>query len=132
MNFFFVLLFRLLWQIHPSLWNCAIFWAAIAFSEYQYLRANPKVNWWTKSLLITGASMNAIVTLANNGTMPYLGTGKPYSLWVVGTGKHLLFLCDRFNGFSLGDFFILGSFAIGILLWLRRILAGGDRTPKIP
>jgi hypothetical protein len=119
--FILALLFRYLWQLYPSLWMCLLFWSAIAAGELQYIR-NPssKINWWSKMPVLVGASMNAIVTLANDGRMPYLGPQKAYSLWVMGTGKHLLFLCDRFDGWSLGDFFILSGIAIAVLFWLFR------------
>jgi len=128
------LLLRIIWQLSPSFLTCAVFWLAVADAEYRYLRSDPKVNWWARTLLLIGVGMNAVVTLANDGRMPVLGKFKPMSLWVVGTGKHLLFLCDRFDGgwaiFSIGDFFIIGGLLLGLVLWFRRILAGGEKSPK--
>lgn len=124
----FAILFRILWQYYPSLWACALFWGMVAFSEYQLIqlkrKRKAKINWWTRGIILTGASMNAIVTLANNGRMPVLGQHSFASIWVQGDGKHLLFLCDRFHGFSLGDFFILGGISLSILSWLFRKLFG--------
>jgi hypothetical protein len=125
--FILVLLLRLLWQLHPSLLTCALFWVFVA--EYWYIvPTDCKINWWSRSLTLAGMFMNAVVTLANNGRMPYLGGGRPRSIWVAGTGKRLLFLCDRFDGFSIGDFFIIGGIAAAFLFWLYRIPAGNERT----
>lgn len=115
------LLFRILWQYYPSLWACALFWGVVALSEFlQIKRGKRKLNWWSRTPMLMGAAMNAAVTLANDGRMPVLGDfHHSASVWVVGTGKHLLFLCDRFNGgwiiLSLGDFFIFGGIALAIL-----------------
>lgn len=129
-----VLLLRLLWQMYPSLWTCVPFWAGVAFMEYEFIKTAKRINWWTKTPILIGASMNALVTIANKGYMPFLGSPKEHSisLWVVGTGKHLLFLCDRFDisiGYaSLGDFFIFGGvLVLPVLFWLFR-----PPTPKIP
>lgn len=117
-----VLMLRLLWQMNPSLLTCAIFWAGVAFMEYWFItHPTGKINWWSRSALLAGVSMNAIVTLANDGRMPFLGGDQhPSSVWVLGNGKHLLFLCDRFNLhigiFSLGDFFILGGLLLLFVL----------------
>jgi hypothetical protein len=119
---------RMLWQWYPSLWACALFWAGVFGVEVQYIRRTDKINWWTRIPILAGMSMNAAVTIANGGRMPVLGKFHPVSIWVTGAGKHLLFLCDRFDFhrwviFSVGDFFILGALALGILLWLfRRLL----------
>ena len=119
-----VILFRYLWQYYPSLWACLLFWTSVGIGEYLYLRGRDKVNWWFKIPLLMGGSMNAIVTIANDGRMPFLGHTKPTSLWVVGTGRHLLFLCDRFDThwaiFSLGDFFIIGGLFLSLFFWLFR------------
>jgi hypothetical protein len=121
------LAFRFLWQWYPSLWTCALFWLVVAAVEFWMIRSGEiKMN-WRKNVIWAGAAMNAAVTLANDGRMPVLGKFAPMSLWVVGTGKRLLFLCDRFNGgwaiFSLGDFFIIaGVVVLPLLLWLVRLL----------
>lgn len=131
----FALLFRVLWQYYPSLWACALFWIMVAFSEWQLIRIRKEkgkeINWWTRTPMLMGVAMNAIVTLANDGRMPVLGDSHHLvSVWVVGTGKRLLFLCDRFNGgfaiFSLGDFFIIGGLLLGILLWIYRKIFGNS------
>ena len=127
----FALLFRVLWQYYPSLWACALFWSVVAFSEWRYIvykqEKNKKINWWTRTPILMGAAMNATVTLANSGRMPVIGMPiHSVSLWVQGNGKHLLFLCDRFHGFSLGDFFIIGGFSLAILFWIYRKTFGNS------
>ena len=114
------LLFRILWQFYPSLWACALFWFVIFYPEFCRIREG-SVNWWTVPIF-TGAAMNATVTLANNGRMPVLGNHAPMSIWVVGTGKHLLFLCDRFWGFSAGDFFVISGLIVLVIhsIWTRK------------
>lgn len=116
MGIILTLLLRFLWQSYPSLWACALFWATVLYAYCVEYRGNS----WTKTLILVGAVMNATVTLANGGRMPFLGNSAPVSIWVAGTGKHLLFLCDRFKGFSLGDFFIMGGFFLSLLFWLFR------------
>jgi hypothetical protein len=121
-----VLFLRMMWEWFPSFWTCALFWVFVGVMEVKYTRRFKQVNWWSKSIALTGAGMNALVTLANDGRMPVLGKFHPMSVWVVGTGRHLLFFCDRFpfwKGnviFSLGDFFIIGSIFLPLLFWLFR------------
>jgi hypothetical protein len=131
----FALLFRVLWQYYPTFWMCALFWSVVALSEWQLIRMKRErkaaINWWTRTPMLMGVAMNALVTLANDGKMPVLGDHHHLvSVWVVGTGKHLLFLCDRFNGgfaiFSLGDFFIIGGILLGILFWIYRKTFGNS------
>jgi hypothetical protein len=86
--------------------------------EFRY---TSRADWQTRLPVWVGIGMNALVTLANDGRMPVLGKFHPVSVWVVGTGRHLLFLCDRFHGFSLGDFLIIGGIVLSpLLLWLFR------------
>src|SRR5271168_3313253 len=123
--FFLILFFRVLWQWFPSLWACVLFWSAVFGTEVEYIRNPPqKINWWTRTPILIGVVMNAVVTLANSGRMPFFGHIKPTSLWVLGTGKHLLFLCDRFETrwaiFSIGDFFIIGGLLLSLLIWFFR------------
>jgi hypothetical protein len=107
-----VLALRVVWQFLPNIYTCLLFWAVVFASlaldhsrePFRYVR-------------LIGVMMNALVTIANGGFMPCVGTNyslisvwKPASL----TPGRLLFLCDRFGGFSIGDFFIFGS----LLLWL--------------
>jgi len=122
---FLVWFFRILWQAFPSLWACILFWVVISGIEIQYIRKPlQKINWWTKTPILLGMCMNALVTLANNGRMPFFGHIKAKSLWVLGTGKHLLFFCDRFETrwaiFSIGDFFIIGGLLLSLLIWFFR------------
>jgi hypothetical protein len=101
-----------------------LFWSVVVFSEWRFIvykrEKKSVINWWTRTPILMGAAMNALVTLANDGKMPVIGNAHTSSIWVKGTGKHLLFLCDRFNGgwfvLSLGDFFIFGGFLFAILV----------------
>jgi hypothetical protein len=130
----FALLFRILWQYYPSLWACALFWTVVGISEYRFIQWKKRkygwINWWTRVPILMGASMNAIVTLVNNGRMPVLGATKLASVWVQGNGKHLLFLCDRFpiHGlvFSLGDFFLIGGVIATLIFSERRQHVGSS------
>jgi len=120
---YYLLFSRMLWQWFPSLGTCILFWGTVVALEVRYIRTAEKIDWWSKTLGLAGGAMNAMVTLANDGRMPVLSDKfHPASLWVAGTGKHLLFLCDRFNGrwaiFSLGDFFIIGGIFLPVLFWL--------------
>jgi hypothetical protein len=122
---YFMLFLRVLWQWFPSLLTCVLFWYTVFTIEVRQLSRAEKVNWWSKTPGLIGAAMNAAVTITNDGRMPVLSTKfRPVSLWVAGTGKHLLFLCDRFDGrwaiLSLGDFFIIGGILIPIVQWLIR------------
>jgi hypothetical protein len=67
-----------------------------------------------------GAGMNAAVMLANGGWMPVFDKTTPaQGVWrPAEASDRLLFLADRFAGFSLGDFLILGSTLIKGLLFV--------------
>jgi len=114
------LLFRVLWQLYPSFWACALFWLSFLAMELMYACRGGNKDWQAKTPIFAGAAMNAAVTLANDGRMPVLGSNSFMSVWVRGEGKHLLFLCDRFGGFSLGDFFIIGGALFLILRYFLR------------
>lgn len=74
-------------------------------------------------LVFVGAACNAIVTIVNGGKMPVLGQhGSPVSVWrAARLDDHVLILCDRFSGFSIGDMLIGAglSLLIGSWLWKR-------------
>ena len=50
--------------------------------------------------------------------MPVLGKdGSPVSVWrAVRPGDHVLILCDRFGGFSIGDVLIGGAFILAMVV----------------
>jgi hypothetical protein len=108
---------RFIWQWKPNLWTCLLFWAVAIGFDILNIRRNPAVSWRYFALL--GVICNALVTLANGGFMPVLGkSGSFISVWVKANTSHrLLFLADRFWGFSIGDFFILGALLSSLLFW---------------
>jgi len=55
--------------------------------------------------------------------MPVLGNyGSPVSVWrAARPGDHLLILCDRFGGWSVGDILIGTSLLLGITLWAWKL-----------
>jgi len=108
---------RIIWQIYPNLSCCIGFWAVVL-----WLNRPRKKSPYT-FLAFAGAACNAVATIANGGKMPVLGKyGSPVSVWRAARhGDHLLILCDRFGGFSIGDVLIGGSFILGIGLWLWRL-----------
>lgn len=71
-------------------------------------------------LVFVGAACNAVATIANGGRMPVLGKhGSPVSVWrAARPGDHVLILCDRFSGFSLGDVLIGAGLVLLIGFWL--------------
>ena len=112
------LAFRVLWQWKPNLLTCAVFWGVAIGCEVVSICRHPQTAWRYTALL--GASCNALVTLANGGLMPVLGLhGSPMAVWVKATSSHrLLWLADRFWGFSVGDFFIIGGLLSSLAYWL--------------
>jgi hypothetical protein len=108
---------RIIWQIYPNLWCCIGFWAVVLWLN------RPSKRRAQTFLLFIGAGCNAIATIANGGKMPVLGKyGSPVSVWrAARPGDHVLILCDRFGGFSMGDVLIAASFILGIGLWLWRL-----------
>lgn len=97
-----LLVLRIVWQVYPGVFTCLAFWAVALISG---VHDDAPGRW----VWLTGTACNALVTLANGGYMPVLGPeGKnAFSLWVSGGESHrLLWLADRFWGFSIGDFFI--------------------------
>ncbi len=104
---------RMLWQIWPGLLTCSVFWGACLTSDAIKLPTLTGALLISKILTTSGAGLNAVVTLANRGYMPVIG-GSRFSLWVAASpGEHrLLWLADRFWGFSVGDFaIVLGMFS---------------------
>ena len=111
---------RIIWQIYPNLWCCCGFWAVVL-----WLNRPRKGNSQT-FLVFVGAACNAVATIANGGKMPVLGKyGSPVSVWrAARPGDHVLILCDRFGGFSIGDVLIGASFVLGIGVWLWKLRTG--------
>ena len=107
----FLFALRGLWQSVPGLSTCAMFWAWAMIGHISIMKKaniSGKVGF---TIAIAGSMMNAVVTLANGGFMPATSE-QSYSLWVTATNQHnLLWLSDKFAGFSLGDIVI----GIGIL-----------------
>jgi hypothetical protein len=105
---------RIIWQIFPNLWCCVGFWAVVL-----WLNRPKKKSPYTFPVFV-GAACNAVATIANGGKMPVLGEyGSPVSVWrAARPGDHVLILCDRFGGFSIGDVLIGGAFIFAIGLWL--------------
>lgn len=108
--------FKLLWSFyHPGLLFCCLFWfAAISF--------NIEVRqWWVTPGLLS----NAIATIVNGGFMPsshavpHIDAGIYIDLT---PDSNLPYLCDYFDGISVGDFLILAGMGVsfGLLLWNRR------------
>jgi len=107
-----ILLARIIWQIYPNLLCCIGFWALVLWLD------RPKSR---RALLsFAGAACNAVATIANGGKMPVLGKyGSPVSVWrAARPGDHVLILCDRFAGFSIGDILIGAWLILEIVLWL--------------
>lgn len=113
--------FRIIWQMWPGMFTCSLFWVVVFWSmNYSYGRTHD----WTVLVSALGALMNAIVTIANKGYMPVLSKlGNPLSVWVPADSTHrFLFLCDRFAGFSIGDFFIFAGLGLALMRWIWGIL----------
>jgi hypothetical protein len=74
-------------------------------------------------LVFFGVALNAIATITNGGKMPVLGKhGSPVSVWrAARPGDHLLILCDRFGGFSIGDVLIALWYVLAIGSWLWKL-----------
>lgn len=108
---------RGLWQADPgNMFLCSFFWV-IALSDDPFW-------WWLMGprrrlcygLSFIGALGNAIATLSNGGYMPVLGKEEATSIWVPLTeSSNVVWLCDIYGGWSLGDFFILAGI-LGLIL----------------
>ena len=111
---------RIIWQMYPNLWCCMGFWAVVLWLN------RPKKKSPYTFLVFAGAACNAVATVVNGGKMPVLGAyGSPVSVWrAARPGDHVLILCDRFSGFSIGDILIGAAFVLAIGLWLRRLRTG--------
>ncbi len=109
-----IILARIVWQMYPNLWCCIGFWTVVL-----WLNRPAKKSPYT-FLLFFGSACNALATIANGGRMPVLGrSGSPVSVWrAARPGDHVLILCDRFGGFSIGDVLIGGSLILAIGLWI--------------
>ena len=105
--------------MYPNLWCCVGFWAVVLWLN----RPRTKKRDLRTFLVLIGASCNAIATIANGGKMPVLGKyGSPVSVWrAARPGDHLLILCDRFDGWSVGDILIGASLLLGITLWAWKL-----------
>jgi len=127
LSFLGFITFAILWHIYTNLPICYLFWGSIFtfFSLDVVIRIQRQENIVTivaVFIFLLGATLNATVILANGGFMPVVDeTAETFNIWVVATDKHnLLFLADRFAGFSLGDFIILSSIALRFCNWIVR------------
>lgn len=116
----FLIAARVLWQNYPGIWPCLLFWIiALADEPLRWGELGGRRK-FCYVLAVVGAISNALATLANGGHMPVSGDHKftPGSLWIPMTeSSRLPFLCDIFAGFSIGDFFIIGSLLLLLLNW---------------
>lgn len=89
----------------PSVYSAGVFWVCIIFGQVIF----------GNYLLVPGMTCNAAAMLANDGFMPVYGSDVPNpGIHIVGTSDAALqFLCDRFAGFSVGDFLLTVAF-----LWM--------------
>ena len=133
-NLILLLAARLLWNQYPGLWVCGFFWALFAALVINRLRHGITPETF---LFALGGGSNALVTLANNGRMPvlfYQGAIGGYGPWVQATSSsHFLWLCDRFDGFSIGDFIMLSAIPvlfISLLCFFRN--CGVERSGSSP
>jgi hypothetical protein len=146
MNLIGLLLFRLGWQLHPTLWSCGIFWSAVWVNLFlprtSSERAEAKSRTAGRSeqeiaivalCVLFGMLSNTLVTLANGGIMPVVGSmavGSPFSVWIPATPQmHLLWLSDHtiLLGCSIGDLLmVVPSF----LLWSARKVGLLTPLPK--
>lgn len=97
---------RVAWD-SPSLLICLTFWATLILSLALY----------ANYLVLPGAICNAAAMLANGGAMPVYGYEiVPHGVHVPGETHHQLqILCDRFWGFSIGDFLLFGGIAVLVI-----------------
>jgi len=107
------------WQLSPSVISATIFWVFAIWGGVFWILGeiwDEKPGWVVgRSISLCGAICNAVVTIANNGFMPVESLEDSYSLWVTATNQHhLLFLSDRFAGFSIGDFIIIGGLLVAL------------------
>lgn len=110
---------RILWTNHGGVWYCSLFWAcSLGFAICDF---NSAAKLWQKSwrfISQIGAASNALVTIANGGYMPCISNTSAKDIWIDAKPDHLfLFLCDRFGGFSVGDFLIFSGLLAGIFLY---------------
>jgi hypothetical protein len=115
-----IILARIIWQMYPNLWCCIGFWTVVLWSN-RPAKKSPDT-----FLVFVGSACNAVATIANGGRMPVLGKyGSPVSVWrAARPGDHLLILCDRFGGFSIGDMLIGAWFILAVGLWLWKLRRG--------
>lgn len=104
---------RVLWQWKPGIHMCALFW--FVFAVCQAVTWDPM---FSEYVAMVGASMNAVVTLANGGFMPFTGTGEGFSLWrpvrTLAEPK-LEWMCDRLPlGMSWGDVLIFTGIGLSV------------------
>lgn len=110
------------WQWHPSLLSASLFWTvALTGLALHVVTAPSRHRVVARAAICLGASLNAVVVLANDGFMP-VTSNHTYSVWVASneTAQRLLFLSDKYAGFSVGDFVIISGFVVLLMCWLVR------------
>ena len=116
---------QLAWMQYPTIWlceSCAILWLALRTVRSRWVRTGVL-------LMLSGLTLNALVTTANAGVMPVVGmpsTQHPMSrVWRAATeSTRLPFLADqaRLGLFSIGDIMLLFGGVLIIAICLQRRL----------
>lgn len=121
-----VLPMRFVWESYPVLWACLLFWGPVSVLHVANICGNPRYRVGF-TLMAVGALCNAVVTIANGGTMPV--PGPPMrgvgSIWVeMGDESRLIWLADFLPGrMSIGDWILTaGIIAILVTALLRVFL----------
>jgi hypothetical protein len=116
---------HLAWTQHPTIWlceSCAILWLVLRVVRSPWVRVGVLQ-------MLGGLMLNALVTVANAGTMPVVGmppTLHPASpVWQAATSEtRLAFLADQawLGLFSIGDLVLLSGGILIVAICLRRTL----------
>ena len=110
---------RTIWQIWPNIVTAGLFMAM--FWVYLFLPSREPSSSFKPSVVhvvssgvaLSGIILNQLVIMFNGGFMPVVASSGTFSVWVTATDAHrLLWLADRFHGFSVGDLLLIGSLTI--------------------
>ena len=130
---------RTVWQFTPgfatALLFCLTFWVVPLLFANEKQKQKQKTSGLVGALVVVGLAgvvLNQVVVLTNGGFMPVVGGGHAaHDVWVTATatsGHKLLWLADRFGGFSVGDFLVLWAIAMQLCeKAVRRALAWQKR-----
>lgn len=106
---------RIVWGWHPGLFMCATFWAAIMLAALVCFDFK-----WMPGMLC-----NASVTLANGGFMPSTLDVPPTGIYIsADSNTNLPWLCDRFDGASVGDCLLFAALLWTLVIIGRRAWVG--------